>query len=353
MHLLMLTSSCDPNLKEEGFISDWILAISEKVDFLTLITISKPTIKLPDNVFSYSLVNQSKIGKIWKIGYIFLKTHRQIPIDGVFCNMYDFLGVLSGLFSRILNIKSVFWYAGGIKVPFLSLTTVAFWLNNKITTCSQQEKLAYHAMFKTPSSKIHVIGHGINRKRFSVNKTIKKDKEFRIGYCCRLSLSKNIETFIGAVVKCINLSEPIELLIALSKTKHKPDYFNKLKSRTREKNGNIKIKILTDVNYANNIQFYQKLDLYVHPSFQTSIDKAAVEAAFSNVSVLLSENGFGELFDFNADIVFNPHDSQKLGELISKYTKYPKLREVNKQIILSKFNNMDLPFFVEKLIAVY
>jgi len=356
MHLLMLTSSCDPNLKEEGFISDWILAIAEKVDFLTLITLTKPTIKLPPNVFAHSLTSSSKVGKVWQIGKILIKSHKRIPIDGIFCNMYDFLGVISGLFSRIFNIDSVFWYAGGIKVPFFSLTTLAFWLNRKIATCSNQEKIEYQQMFMVSGKKIKVIGHGINKKRFENIKLAKKDSIFRIGYCCRLSLSKNIETLLSVFSNKLESKQSIKLRIALAKTEANPTYFNKLKSIVSEinnKSSNLEIQLLTDINYGNNVQFYQKLDLYVHPSFQTSIDKAAVEAGFSSVAVLLSENGFGELFDFNSDIVFNPHDSPKLGELISKYIKSPKLREVNKKIVLSKFNNMDLPFFVEKLIAVY
>lgn len=356
MHLLMLTSSCDPTLKEEGFISDWILALAEKVDILTLITLTKPTIKLPANVFAYSLTSSSKMGKVWQIGKILIKSHKRIPIDEIFCNMYDFLGVISGLFSRIFNIDSVFWYAGGIRVPFFSLTTLAFWLNRKIATCSNQEKVDYQQMFKVSSKKIKVIGHGINKKRFENKKLVKKDSIFRIGYCCRLSLSKNIKTLLSVFSNKLESKQSIKLRISLAKTEANPTYFNKLKSIVSEinnKSSNLEIQLLTDINYANNVQFYQKLDLYVHPSFQTSIDKAAVEAGFAGVPVLLSQNGFGELFQHNKDIVFDPNDGNQLGLLINKYIKSKELREDNRKIVLSKFKDMDLSLFVERLLNIF
>jgi len=275
MHLLMLTSSCDPNLKEEGFISDWVIYLAKNVNKLTLLTLTKPTITLPSNVRSYVVSSNSKLGKLWEIWNIILLEHKNHKMDGLFCNMYDFLGVAIGLISRLLSVKSIYWYAGGITVPFLSLTSISFLLNSIIATCSDQEKQRYHTMFKTSLSKIKVIGHGINKQRF-VNKKDQRDKKyFTIGYCCRLSKSKNIESLLDLANHDLKSNKPIKLLLALSKTFENKPYLEYLQSKIKEinKTGKIKIKILTFITYINNARFYKQLDLYVHPSLQTSIDK--------------------------------------------------------------------------------
>jgi len=351
----MLTSSCNPGLKEEGFISDWILSLASKVTRLTLITLSKPTINLPSNVESHIIEGGSKWNKLWQVFKITVKVHRQSRLDGLFSNMYDFLGVTNGIASRMLRVNSVFWYAGGIEVPLFSLTTLAFWLNTKVATCSQVEKEKYHLRHKIPLSKISAIGHGINRKRYMIAPDQRDSKYFSIGYCCRVSQTKNIETLLNAINFKFNSRKPVRLLLALSKIQQNADYYTRLLEiiDRLNKDKKIKIDILDNVNYLNNPNFYKKLDLYIHPSYQTSIDKAAVEAAFSHIPVLLSYNGFGSLFPVNSEILFKPDNAEQIRNLLQKYILSKELRLSNIRVVNEKFRHMDLEEFMGKLTRLF
>jgi len=350
MKIAMLTSSYDRKLKEEGFIADWIDALAKKSDELVVILLNKPKIhNHPDNVHIYYLSKPGKVGKLLELWKILNIEHRAKKIDGVFTQIFEFLAVVGGLWGRLNRVKTAYWYAGGINFNTVSINSLAMHLNNKVLTCSNSEAERYTRTAKLSKKKVLSLGHAINTSHF--NKVQRSNNRvFTIGYVCRCTPNKNIEVLVRAL-SLGNIS--IKYKLALSRIDENPEYYKFVKKEIEKAthiNKNLKIEIITNVNYSNSPKFYSSLDLYVHPSLMKSIDKAGLEAIASQVPVLLSNRGYAEICDNRMDILFNPIDHVKLNQLIRQKVRQNKKKNLNYDYIIEKFS---LDSFMKKVISIF
>jgi len=78
-----------------------------------------------------------------------------------------------------------------------------------------------------------------------------------------------------------------------------------------------------------------------------------VEAVFSGIPVLLSKNGFNNLFENNSVITFDPLNINELCALIQKYINSEKLRQENMRLTSKQLKDMDLNLFTKRLVSLY
>lgn len=351
MKLVMFTSSYDTSLKEEGFIADWVNALSKEIDELVVILLNKPkTTTTIKNIKFYYLHKKTKLGKILEIWQILNKENRDKKIDGIFSHIFEFLAVISGLWGKINRVKTGYWYAGGIKLNFLSLNTLAFHMNDIVFTCSALEAKRYVYISKINIKKISVMNHAINIDYFKTTERKMSDDTCTIGYTCRCTRQKNIEALIQAAAM---VNKPLLLKLALSRTQENPDYYNFIQqemNKAQQTNHQLKIEILTNVNYSNLPEYYHSLDLYVHPSKMKSIDKAGLEAIASGLPVLLSSDGYGEILKKYPQNLFN---SSNRIELSKKLEIALKNKMINSNIQQDVINQFSIKSFMTKLVSNY
>lgn len=345
MKLVMLTSSYDRSLKEEGFIADWIDALAKETSELVIILLKEPSIT-PNikNTTVHSLHQPTKIGKLKEIWQILNEENKKKQINGIFSHIFEFLAVVGGLWGKLNGVETAYWYAGGVNLHLISLNTLAFHLNNKILTCSDSEADRYAAASKINKNKIVVMGHAINTQYFipATKKVI--NNIFTIGYVCRCTPQKNIESLIYA---CQKIDRPIHLKLALSRTKENEKYFQFLKTeieRVKKQNKQFSAEILTNINYDNLPAFYHSLNLYIHPSLMKSVDKAGLEAMAAGVPVLLSKVGYGEMFAQYPNQLIDPNNIAEISQKISDSIQTPTV-----PIDISKFS---LQNFMKKVTMI-
>jgi glycosyltransferase involved in cell wall biosynthesis len=110
---------------------------------------------------------------------------------------------------------------------------------------------------------------------------------------------------------------PIHLKLALARLKENPMYAHHIKEELKKIKPPVTYEIISNLTYNQLPNYYHSLDLYVHPSKTTSVDKAGLEAAFCGVPVLLSKQGYQSTFP-NHESLFNPNINDELTQKISR-----------------------------------
>lgn len=315
----MLTASYDDNHPEEGFIPDWVRALAGKVDRLSLIITRPPaSIDYPKNLSFYYLKSKTKLGRLVELWQKLNLIDQTQSVDGAFTHIFSFLGIVAGLWAKLKRIKSAMWFAGGTRIKWFGLDWWALKLNDVVLTCSLTEKNRYQR-FLGKKKTIRVIGHGINPDRFHPKKNeFSRKKTLVIGYAARLRPIKNFELLIRAA-SLLPTTLKYELHLCISAISGHEGYLNQLKKLAQL----LKVPLILhkELSYVLMPAFYQSLDLYVHPSKMTSIDKSALEAVFCEVPVLLSYVGFKPVISNQSILGFDPDSSMDLKHKILSVEK--------------------------------
>lgn len=350
MKLAFLTASYNENEKEEGFIVDWVDALAEEVEHLVLFTLRPPVSQTPKNVTSIVIEGNNKLAKLVYLWKQLSVEHQKTSFTGIFSHIFPFLASVGGVWGKTMGVKTIYWYAGGLNLPYFSLTHLAMRLNRTIITCSELEKKRYQAIYHL--SNIYSLGHAINTKRF---KPIKKRPRstFTIGSVGRTTPNKNLLFLIETVSK-VAAGRHITLKLALSRTKENVSYYHSLQTLAKHtQTSHFRIKFKEDLNFSHLADFYHLLDLYIHPSLLLSVDKAGLEAAASGVPVLLSKSGYQDVANKWPSILFDPWDQ---GGLMSKIEAFAQEKKLNRdQEEFQKFirSEYSTKKFMQKLITLF
>ena len=353
MKLVMLTLAVDDNLQEEGFIVDWVKALAREVEELVVIALKvNPKVTLPTKVKVYEVPVTHKLGKLWFVFRTLNKEYYLGRIDGVFCHILEIWGVIGGLWGRLNGVRSVYWYAGGIPIKLFSFLKVAFLMVEVIATCSEREKRRYRQWWGR-QKKVVNLGHAIDIQSFQLIKN-RGDEVFTIGYVARATRIKNIDGLIRAFGK-LRIPRRLRLHLALARTNENTIYYRKLSELAKSiANERRKIMISTDLTYRQLPDYYRSLDLYVHPSLQTSIDKAALEAVSSGVPVLLSATAYGEVVDTFNQVVVSPFNIRQLARriesVIQDYSSFVRYQRPLQQLVRNAYS---LHTFMPRLVKLF
>ncbi len=196
MKLLMITRKVDKNDALAGFTYDWVKKISEQVDELSVICLSKGEISgLPENVKIYSLGKETGAGRPRRfIRFKWLALKLVPKVDGVFCHMNPEYTILIWPYAKIFRKKIVSWYthkAVTWKTRLLAM------MADKILTASPES-------FRLPSKKVIITGHGIDVEKFRPAEISQHhDEKFNILTIGRISPSKDYESLIKAINELI------------------------------------------------------------------------------------------------------------------------------------------------------
>jgi glycosyltransferase involved in cell wall biosynthesis len=315
----MLTPRIDPEDDLRGFIYDWVIGLSEKIDKLVVITAKIGSVELPRNVEVHPLTEKDESPSLFKFFYRFnlkiIKILRKEKIDVIFSHMYPEFTIFSALYAKLFRIPIVTWYTH--KAVTLNLR-LALFSSDRIVTASKES-------FRIKSNKVRIIGHGINVDRFKANPS--KNEIPIILSLSRISPIKDHETFIRAI-STLTHEKNINIKACIVGRPHEETderYYEKLKQLVKQQGLQDDIVFEGFIPHRDIHKYYQSCDVFVNTSHTGSIDKSVLEAMACEKPIVTCNEAFVDVLrDYSERCMFEKKDYQQLSEKIEYFLKNAK-----------------------------
>lgn len=184
MKVLICTQAVDSNDPVLGFFVRWIEEIAKKSDHVIVVCLRKGTHSLPKNVEVIALGDQNRLLRALEV--CTLAWGRRAEYNAVFVHMNPEYLVAAGWLWRLLGKRTVLWYTH--KSVNLRLRIATFFAH-KVLTASKES-------FRLATSKVEVVGHGIDTAFFTPDPTVQRGEHLiSVG---RLTKSKRHDLAIRA-----------------------------------------------------------------------------------------------------------------------------------------------------------
>lgn len=313
MNLIFVTRKIDRGDFLTSFVFGWIAALAKNLDRLYVICQEKgDTAGLPGNVEVYSFGKDKGYGRLkqayslWRLAF---RLGRKT--DGFFVHMHPVYLITAWLPAKLLGKKIILWYMHK-SVDFK--LRVAHALADRILTASRES-------FRLPSSKVTIIGHGIDLQKFFPDSRL-PSPDFRIISVGRVSPSKDYETLIKAIEILVNERGVKDLKVHIYGNAGLPEQQVYLDSLVEfMENAGLDDVIDFQAGVANEFVpgLINESDLFVNMSATGALDKAVLEAAACEKPVLTSNEAFEEpLKKISADLFFHRDHPEELAEKIMR-----------------------------------
>ena len=186
MRLLVVTQKVDRSDPVLGFFHGWLVEFAKRVEFLTVICLSRGEFDLPANVRVLSLGKEAGLSKAAYIARFYRYIwHYRHEYDSVFVHMNPEYVALGGLLWRWWRKRVGLWYVHRQVNPKLR---IAAKLADRIFTSTRES-------FLLQSGKVSLMGHGVDLSAFKQTK-LPDVLPRRILCIGRITLIKNITAFV-------------------------------------------------------------------------------------------------------------------------------------------------------------
>lgn len=310
MNLLLITQivdRTDPNL---GFFHTWIEKIADRVDHLTVVCLKKGEYDLPENVTVYSLGKEENVSRLqYMIRFYRLLFAERKKYDHVFVHMNPEYVILGGLFWRMTGKKILLWYTH--KAVNLRLR-IAEKLATRIFTASKES-------FRLPSSKVEIVGHGIDTDMFSQEIPASDGGPIRCVCVGRISPVKDIETVLLAFHKLLEKRphDSVQLDIIGEPITEADDVYRETLVLLTKKLGLLGcVHWLGGKRYRDIADTYRTSHILIHTSKTGSVDKVVLEALAAGLTVFSSSDAYNMLEPYIT--TFAPNNPGELAILLEK-----------------------------------
>lgn len=335
MNILMITQRVDPQDDVFGFTHTWIERLAKRVDRLDVLTAYKANLDLPANVTVRSYGKErgfSKPRRIFEFQRHCLRYARRGSIDVVFAHMMPNFVLASWPWLRPTGARYVLWYAHGDVDHRLR---IAHRLVDRVVTSTPSG-------FNLESSKVDVVGHGIDTDRFSPTMQ-EADRTSLLGVG-RLDPIKNFEVLIDAMNYIVEDGHDVHLSI-VGRPHDNGEYYRRLQEQVSEYGLQDHVEFVGEIPYEDIDQWYRKAGLFLNASTTGSFDKTEQEAMASGTPVVSCNQSYRELVsDSDIDdelLMFEPGDPADLADRIEELLKtddYCTLAEQSRKIIRGEYD---------------
>jgi glycosyltransferase involved in cell wall biosynthesis len=226
----------------------------------------------------------------WSI-YRLLKERR---IDRCFIHMNHPWAYRLAPILRALRIPSLLWYAHGTVTPSLHRALRAA---TRVITSTPEG-------FRIPSSKVRVIGQGVNTDLFRIPAFTSERRD--ILYVGRISRRKRIELLLSAMAAVTEVSPQSGLRLRLVGPNLTPDdlqYDMEMRTRMWAMGLQDRVDFVGFVPQERIPGLYASAFLHLNVSHTGSMDKTVVEALACGCPVLTSNEAFAGLLSDHPDFV--------------------------------------------------
>jgi glycosyltransferase involved in cell wall biosynthesis len=295
MKLLVATQVLDENHQNLGFFVRWVAEFAKHADKVIVVASAVGTYTLPPNVTVHSLGKEVGLEHRSRVGRFFsLMFSLRHEYDAVFVHMIPEFVLAGALPWKILGKRVGLWYVHGTVSWYLRL---AAWFVHFIATASPES-------CRLTSSKVHVVGHGIDTDFFTPDPTIPRtDGILSVG---RLSESKRHDLAIRAAA-----TDGRAIRIAGEGPEQ-----GTLENLVTELH--VDAKFLGGLTQAELRDEYRRAAYVVHMSETGSMDKVVLEALATDTPVVTTSSVYKD-FPMDAGIrAAYIHEHHSLTNLIPK-----------------------------------
>ncbi len=305
MKLLLITQVVDTQDPVLGFFVRWIQEFSKQYEKVTVICLQKGEYNLPKNVYVYRLGNGHlrRVFGLWRLSIVLRNEY-----DEVFVHMNPEYIVVAGFIWRFLHKRVALWYTH--KSVNIKLR-IAVFFSNVVFTASTES-------FRIASSKVQVIGHGIDTERIIPPRNDGAGV-VRLITSGRISEAKGLRIIFDAylALKARGMSLTLSIFGAPA-TSRDEIYQEKLFAYLQERGEPPKNIFRGAVPHAEMPRHRTSADYFLHASETGSLDKSVLDAIMSGVLPLSSSGAYHELFaGYDALLQYTPRDSEALATHIS------------------------------------
>ena len=342
MNILITTQAVDNKDDHFVFFLDWISEFAASYKKVTVIALRTGEYTLPPNVKVVSLGKNEGKGRLTYL-YRFFKTilSERREYDDVFVFMNPEYVVLGGLIWRYLGKRIGLWYTH--KQVNLKLRVAHFFTHIVFTAIKES--------FRIPSTKVCVVGHGINTDLFSPMPAPQQGIE--ILTVSRIAPIKHIENMIEAVPfieKKLNQKVTLSIVSALPS---KDDaYYQKLITLITQKKLTEQVHFLGAIPGGELPPVYNRATITFNLTPTGGLDKAVLESLSCGVPVIASNQGLRPLFG-----VYQDRLSVALGdveELAEKASLAVSLKEHESEALRALVKDTySYKTLIKKIIAIY
>ena len=284
MKLLITTQAVDRNDPILGFFVSWIEEFAKGCEKIEVICLRSGEYTLPTNVHVHTLESKTKIGRAFEL----IGLSKKIKYDRVFVHMNPEYIVAAGWLWRLQGKKIGLWYTH--KNVDLKLRIAAFF-SNVIFTASK-------ASFRLKSSKVQVMGHGIDTDFFTPDaKIVRGNWALSVG---RLTKSKRHDLAIRMAHEA-----GIQLKIAGD-------------GPERQNLEHLAKELATNVQFLGGLNQTQVRDQYrhaaymIHTSETGSLDKVVLEALACGLHFKTNDPALKEFENASPEYVQREHSLKNL-----------------------------------------
>lgn len=290
MRLLIVTQTIDVNDPVLGFFCRWVEEFAKHAEHIEVICLKEGKYELPENVRVHSLGKERGVESRAIYAWRFLKLVWGLrhDYDAVFVHMNQEYVLIAGWLWKLLGKCIALWYTH--KSVNLKLR-IAVMFSDIIFTASKES-------FRLPSSKVRVMGHGIDTEFFCPDATVARGDWFlSVG---RLMPSKRHDLAIRATVQ-----EGKELRIIGEGPEHQ-----RLENLAKELGARVLfLGALTQLQLRDE---YQKASCLIHTSETGSLDKVVLEALSCGLPVRTNNPALKELENVSPTYIREHHSLQYL-----------------------------------------
>ena len=286
MRLLITTQALDRDDPVLGFFHRWVEEFAKHCEQVTVICLRRGEHELPPNVRVFALGGRSRIPRAYRLlrgAYKFRGNY-----DAVFVHMNPEYVVVAGWLWRLMRKRAALWYTH--KSVDLKLRIAALFAS-VIFTASKES-------FRMRSTKVRVMGHGIDTEFFSPDPRIPRGSHFlSVG---RLMPSKRHDLAIRAAAEA-----GVPLRIA-------GDGPERASLEALAGKLGVAADFLGGVSQQQLRDEYRRAALLVHRSETGSLDKVMLEAVACGLPVTTADPALKHLEGADAEHIRQAHSLSAL-----------------------------------------
>jgi glycosyltransferase involved in cell wall biosynthesis len=317
MRLLLFNLATDADDPILGFTTRWIGALSQKVEFVYVITMRQGHIEMADNVRVYSVGKEkgyTEPRRAVEFYRLLFRILRDDHIDVCFSHMIPIFTVMAAPVLRPRGIPIITW----IIHPRLSwIMRLAHHLSDRIVTSTATSYPYRH-------DKLTVVGHGIDTNLFSPDGRVPLEDPLIVLCAGRLSSVKDHPTLLKATwLLRQHWSGAFRVVILGGPATPRDEYYARsLCEQVKQLGLEDTIQFEPAVSMVNLPSWYRRCAVHINLTRTGSADKVAWEAMACGRPCLVANEGFKEtLGDYADRLLFcyrNPEDlANKLVRLLT------------------------------------
>jgi glycosyltransferase involved in cell wall biosynthesis len=272
MNLLLFNLRVDRGDTALGFTTDWINALADHFDHITVITMFAGEVAVRQNVTVYSVGRELGLSRMRRVGRFYSllwRALRERKFGVCFAHMMPLFAALSAPVLKAKGVPLALWYAHNTRTKTLR---AADWLVDRAYTSTR-------TAYPLTSRKIEVLSQGIDTQRFGVQDSGTLRSNFDLLTVGRISRVKRLDCILRAAAEYFAARPGNARLKIVGEAAGPADavYRQEMQVLARELGIADRVDWIDKVPFSDIHRVYTQGQVFVHAN-DNGLDKALLEA---------------------------------------------------------------------------